>query len=456
MSAWGLMLLAVALAQSSPAALAPCRLQGPQGSLAWGECGVVDVPLDPARPTPTVAVGFARLPATGSDDVREPVVLLAGGPGQAATRDFVPVLPALEDLRARHDLVLVDVRGTGRSTPQACRDDRPLAARLVDDDAARLVAACAATLTLDARFLATADAARDVDAVRAALGVPRWNVVGVSYGTRLAVMYDQLFPGRARTLVLDGVAPLDRALGDDIATDMTASLRALGDEAVSALVVTTGRLAQVPIDIVVTHPTTAQPLSLRVTPGVLFNVVRMLLYGNETRAVLPHLLRQAEHGDVAPLVALAVLSAEQLEGALHVPVNASVLCAEDAPRLSSTVDPTAVFPDERTALRRQCAVWPSTPRPPFVFAGTATPALLLSGEHDPITPPRHVERVLGRFADAVHVVVPGHGHNVLPRGCVADVAADFIDAGTARGLDTACVARGSALPVFVDALGPSP
>jgi pimeloyl-ACP methyl ester carboxylesterase len=444
----------IALATSTPPA--PCTLEGPQGTRAWGECGTVDVAVDPARPTPVIAVGFARLRATGVDDVGAPMVFLAGGPGQAATRDFVPTLAAFDELRARHDIVLVDVRGTGRSTPQRCVDDRPLEAQVAgvgDDD---IFAACAAALTIDPRFLTTGDAARDVDAVRVALGIDRWHVLGVSYGTRLAIVYDQHFVGRALTLTLDGVAPLDRALGEDVAVDMTSSLRALGEDVVASFASVRARLAAAPQTVQARHPTTGSPVQLTITSEHVGGVVRMLLYATETRAVLPHVLRAARDGDLAPLVGLAILSGEQMRATIHTPVNASVLCSEDVPFFSAAPVVDAVFDDERPQLLRQCVKWPKAPPARLAFKGTTTPTLLLSGEFDPITPPRHVVRVLDRFVDAVHVVAPGQGHNVMARGCIPDVIADFVDAGTAKGLRASCVNDLAALPSFVDALGPKP
>lgn len=447
------------LVAAGAATLEPCVLRGPQGTRAFAECGVVPVAVDASRPGLTIQIGYARLKATGLDDVGAPVLLLAGGPGQSATRDFVPVLPHLQALRERHDLVLVDVRGTGRSTPQRCPDDRPLASRLGGEGDDQVLAECVAALTLDARFLGTVDAARDLETVRLSLGVERWHVVGVSYGTRLALAYDRLYAGRAATLTLDGFAPVNHALGDDVAVDMTASLRALGDDAVEALRSVKTRLGAAPVAVQVRHPTTATPLQLTATASVINGAVRMLLYATETRAVLPWLLRTADDGDLAPLLALAVLSGEQLEGALHGPVNASVLCAEDVPFFAPEPPPGAgdvVFDDERAAMRRQCARWaPTTPARP-VFAGTKTPTLILSGEHDPITPPRHAERVLPLFSDVVHAVAPGQGHHVLPRGCVPDVVTEFIERGAAAGLDTGCVRKLAASASFVDAQGPAP
>jgi pimeloyl-ACP methyl ester carboxylesterase len=451
-----------ALVFASTTAMAePCMLDGPQGTRAWAECGVVEVAVAVDAPAPVLGIAYARLPATGASDRGAPIVLLAGGPGQAALRDFVPVLPHLDGVRARHDVVLVDVRGTGRSQPQRCPDDRPLASRLGGDGDDAILTACVGALTVPARHLLTADAARDVDAVRLALGIERWHVLGVSYGTRLALTYDRLFPGRAVTLTLDGFVPVDRALGDDVAADMTASLRALGDGAVDDFRAVKAHLAAAPHPVQLRHPTTGVVLQLTATAALVNGAVRMLLYATETRAVLPVLLHAARDGDLGPLVALAVLSGEQLEGALHGPVNASVLCAEDVPFFAAAVAaPGGVaapaFDDERPGMRRQCARWATVPPSRPVFSGTKTPTLILSGEHDPITPPHHAERALLRFADVVHVVAPGQGHHVLARGCIPDVVADFVDRQTARGLAVACVRRLAPIAPFVDAQGPSP
>lgn len=445
------------LVAGAPPALTPCTLSHPTGTRVAARCGVVAVDVDGAPGGENVDIGYAVLAATGTDPKGGPIALLAGGPGEAATRDFAPELPRLARLREQHDLVLVDVRGTGRSRPQQCADTRPLPERLADIDGLTMLPACVAGLTLDPRFITTRDAARDVDAVRAAVSADAWDIIGVSYGTRLALVYDQMFPGRARTLTLDGFAAIDRALGTDVATDMTAALRAVSPAAVEDFVAAKRALAEAPQTVTVAHPSTGAPVTFAMTAQMLNSAVRMALYSDTSRAILPPLLRDARAGRVGPLAAQVLMLMDTMGEVIHAPVNASVLCAEDVPYFdAAAVDGDAVFDDERANMTRMCAAWPkaTTPRP--TLSSTKTPTLILSGAQDPITPPRHAERVLGRFGDAKHVVAPGFGHHVLPYGCVVDVVADFIAAGTTAGLDAACVGDLRAFPSFVDLVGPAP
>lgn len=448
-------LLTVVVAAGVP--LTPCTLAHPGGGRAYAKCGAVDVAVDVDHPEKKVSIGFAVLPATGAEPKGLPIAFLAGGPGQAATRDYVALLPLIGELRTDHALVLVDIRGTGRSAPQSCKDDRPLAARIKDENDVDRAAACAGAMTIDPRFITTRDAARDVDAVRAALDLDAWNVLGVSYGTRLAVVYDQLFPKRARALVVDGFAPLDRALAEDIPEDMTHALRAAGDDVVDAFVALKAKLKAAPVTASVRHPTTGKLMELPVDDKLINGTVRMLIYTDETRALLGPVLQTAVNGDLQPLLALAVTVGEALEGAIHGPVNASILCAEDVPYFTDTPPPKdAVFDDERPMMKALCAKWPHAVAPQPRMKPTSTPTLILSGEFDPITPPRHAQRIEKDFADHAHVVVGGGGHGALAKGCVADVVVDFLDKGTAKGLDVACVKKIKPFPTFVDAMGPSP
>jgi hypothetical protein len=80
----------------------------------------------------------------------------------------------------------------------------------------------------------------------------------------------------------------------------------------------------------------------------------------------------------------------------------------------------------------------------------------LSGEDDPITPPANAERVAKTLSDSLSLVDPGQGHGNLFRGCVPRIAADFIDAGSVKGLDTACIKDMKPLPFFVNFSGPKP
>jgi pimeloyl-ACP methyl ester carboxylesterase len=163
-------------------------------------CGRLTVPLDRAGAVPgTVRLHVAVLPPKRGP-ARGTIVVLAGGPGQAATHrlsDWTDTLgPALRHRR----LLAFDQRGTGRSDPLACPS---LRRRRVP----AAVAACASRLGAARNSYGTARSVEDLEAVRAALDAPRIVVYGTSYGTKLALAYAAAHPDRVEALVLDSIVP---------------------------------------------------------------------------------------------------------------------------------------------------------------------------------------------------------------------------------------------------------
>ena len=454
-----LVALVAALLSSPPPSvpLAACTLSHPSGTKLQARCGAVSVTVG----TTPIELAFAVVPSSSAEPSATPVLLLAGGPGQSGTRDFVALAGVLERLRMDRDVVLVDVRGTGRSSPMNCHDTRSIADRMAGVGDEESLARCLKEQKLDLAHVTTADAVADLDVVRQALSVDRWHVLGVSYGTRLAVAYDAAHRAHTASLVLDGVAPLDRALGDDVAADMAASLRALGEATVADFRSLNQQLASSPLPLVVAHPTTFVSTPLTMTSTVLGGAVRMLLYSDETRAVLPQLLRSAVQGDFRPLAGMAVMAFSQLDGAIHVPVNIAVLCAEDVPFLSvasRTID--ALFDDDSAAMVAACKAFTPAVVKAFRPGPSSTPTMLLSGQFDPITPPHHARRAEALFSNHRHLVVGGHGHNVLPRGCIPGLVAETlvaVDLGKSlMSVDADCVERLGSFPVFVELMGPQP
>ncbi|MCZ6619024.1 MAG: alpha/beta hydrolase, partial [Gammaproteobacteria bacterium] len=84
------------------------------------------------------------------------------------------------------------------------------------------------------------------------------------------------------------------------------------------------------------------------------------------------------------------------------------------------------------------------------------PILILSGENDPITPPRYGDLVLGNFKNAHHLVAPGQGHGVIGRGCLPRLAAEFIESADPDALDSSCMQRLGPTPFFINLMGPAP
>ncbi len=471
-------LLAAALAATgAPAAVAPtdeatspCRVPGLANEV---RCGVVQRPLDPARPTgPQLDIHFMVVPAVARRRLPDPVFLLAGGPGQSAISVAPAVLPLFTRLNNRRDIVFVDQRGTGRSAPLLCEDKHNAPLSEPADTEAQLaqLRRCLTKLATiaplnsadDLRFFTTPIAMQDLDAVRARLGAERINLVGASYGTRAALDYARQFPQRLRRSVLDGVAPPDMVLPASGGTDAQAAFDTmLADCERSPACRRThpslradwaALLASLPKQVAATHPLSGQRETFTLDADRLLGAVRRPLYAPVLAAGLPQAISEAAAGRYEALLGLSGALAGRRGGTVAMGMHFSVLCAEDAPRLPPGGPAGAVgagaapFVAHAARLyRRACAFWPrgSVADDFYRIPIGASASVLLSGGLDPATPPRHGERVARALgAKALHVVVPNAGHGLMGIGCVRDVMFRFIDAAddaAALAVDASCV-----------------
>ena len=446
---------------AQPVALSACWLKGVEHE---ARCGQVRRPLDPARPHgKTIELHFAVLPALARNKLPDPVVFLAGGPGQSAIGLAGPLSQLLSRFGNRRDIVLVDQRGTGRSAPLFCDDDTataPLRESADPQRQAQRALQCLRRLQAlphgDLRFYATHIATGDLEAVRQALGVPRWNLIGASYGTRAALDYLRQHPQHVRRMVLDGVAPADMVLPEAAAPDAQAAFDALLS-ACEADADCAARhpglradwqalLGRLPFAVTLNHPLTGRPESLELNRDMLLGMVRTALYSPALAAGLPAALQAAAAGNLTPLLGLAsALPAGRGDEALAQGMHFSVVCSEDLPRASASAAPAADFGAGLAPLYRQvCAAWPRAEVPDAFYEIPVAPVavLLLSGGIDPATPPRHAARVANSLgAKARHEVVPNAGHGLLSLPCLRDVVFRFIDADSdaaALQVDAGC------------------
>ncbi len=467
----GVLLGAVAVAGPAAAAgsrLVDCRIAGIEYS---AKCGALERPLDPERPSGTqITVRYVVVPAVARRHHDDPIFMLAGGPGQSAIELAPVVLPLLQRLNSRRDIVFVDQRGTGRSASLDCGDTEREPWTDATDPQRQLerLAACRERLqrlpyirnVSDLGYFTTSLAVQDLDAVRRQLGARRINLLGGSYGTRVELEYLRQFPQAVRRSVLDGAAPPDMALPASFSTDGQTAFDAMlaACEAEDACrhahpelrVQWHALLQRLPQPAVVQDPLTGVPESLVVTRGLLLGAVRGPLYVPALAAGLPVAIDAAAKGRWEPLMGLSAMLEARGSG-LAMGMHFSVICAEDVPRLGSTHDAAgADFGHDMAELyQRACAEWPRGPVPAgfYTIAPGASPALVLSGGLDPATPPRHGARVAQALgAMARHVVVANAGHGVMATGCMPDVIQRFFDAADDRAalaVDTACV---SAIP----------
>ncbi|WP_418317850.1 alpha/beta hydrolase [Piscinibacter sakaiensis] len=487
---WLLILLALtagAAAADAAGEPTPCRLPGVKHQV-W--CGSVQRPLDPQRPDgPQIEVAYALVPALARRKLPDPVVLLAGGPGQSAMSLAGAVLPLLQRLNNRRDLLFVDQRGTGRSAPLDC-DPPPDAGFATPFDAAlqqQWLAECRGQLArlpwlggLDGlRFFTTPIAVADLDAVRRQLGIERVNLIGVSYGSRVALEMLRQFPGSVRRVVLDGVAPPDMALPASMSADNQRALDALFAACERETACSQAHpqlrtdwhalLSRLPLATSLRDPRSGRMQTLQLSREIVLGAVRAALYQPAVAAALPAALGEAAAGRFEPLAALASIVApdpsRDKRGGLAAGMHFSVVCSEDLPRLPRLPQPDSAsagndFGNEtRQLYQRICADWPRGAIDPAFYRiePVDTPVLLLSGGLDPATPPRHGERVAARLgAMASHRVIAKAGHGVLAIGCMRNVVYRFIaadDAAAALAVDSGCAESIPRPPVF---LPPSP
>ena len=144
-----------------------------------------------------ISLRVVVLPALGPDRLPDPVVSFAGGPGESSVGEAGYLSRLLAPLRQRRDILLVDARGTGGSSPLDCPELQDVQGFLDDNVPAGKVRACRERLrkTADLSQYTTDNTVDDVDEVRAALGYPQVNITGASYGTRSVLVYLRRHPG---------------------------------------------------------------------------------------------------------------------------------------------------------------------------------------------------------------------------------------------------------------------
>ncbi|AHG88699.1 alpha/beta fold family hydrolase [Gemmatirosa kalamazoonensis] len=408
----------------------------------------------------TLGLRVVVLPARTRPAAREPLVLLHGGPGIGAAEQPRYADAVFAEARRTRDVVLVDQRGTGRSNPLACD---------LYDDGGRLqpyldpmfplgaVRRCAARLArrADLSEYGTDAAADDLDDLRAALGAERLDLFGVSYGTRAALVYLRRHPSHVRRVVLQGVVapdePIPLAAGrageralDYLAADCAADAACRRDvpnpEGDVARVMV--RLREAPAVVELWNGRRLSTERVRISARGFAERLWSMLYSPGDDRETARLVHAAALGALTPF-AEAALHESRARRRRSEGMMLSVLCAEDAPRLARADTARAAagallgLPVARELLAA-CAAWPVGPRDPLGGASAlATPALLLSGEVDPIAPPEWAERARRLLPNSVHLVQPRGGHAELA-GCAPRLVAAFLDAADPRRLGRTC------------------
>ncbi|MGI8559839.1 MAG: alpha/beta hydrolase [Luteimonas sp.] len=457
----------------------PCSLSEAGVDAVEAQCATLAVPENHDAPDGRqIELAIALIPADGQAGP-DPIVMIAGGPGQSALESYPLLHDAFADARRNRSVLLLDARGTGRSHPLKCAEmedaDAAPEAEETPAVARGFAERCRDTLqkTSDLRYYTTTDHIRDLDFVRQQLGVAQFNLVGVSYGTRVAQQFAKRYPTHARTITLDSVVPNSLVLGQEHAQNLDDALkqqfaRCAGDPACKqGLGDIAAQLAQVRdtlragglAPVRYRDPVSGQWRSESPTYGHLALLLRLYAYQPQAAAMLPLVVHDAAQGNYESLLSQSRAIYAQISGAMAQGMGLSVSCSEDFELAPDATDAETVMgSDFADFVVAQCAAWPKGKRPADFRAPLTgdVPVLAISGEFDPVTPPRYGDEVVEGLKNGRHLVLPGQGHSVLGIGCMPKLFAQFIETADARALDADCLKRLKPTPPFAGTYGWEP
>jgi pimeloyl-ACP methyl ester carboxylesterase len=445
------------LPREAPAGTGAVEACSPPGVDGSARCGVFRVWEDrAARSGPTLDLAFVILEAMDPDRRRpDPVLLLPGGPGQPFVQDAAGLARGMAAFRERRDILLVDVRGVGRSGGLSCDVPFPrgqhsrFGALFPLDHARRCRDALAERARLE--LYTTAHSVDDVEELRVWLGYPPVNIDATSYGTRVAQVYLRRHPTAVRTAVLTGVAPVSRPLYVRHAATLRDALDRLVDECAGQTACSAAypglradlsrllaRFADGPV------PVRLEAGEVAFAAGDLAYAIRGLLYGRGSE--LPGMVARAAHGDLRPLVEYYLERTAWVgDPDEYAGYHFSVLCAEDIrPVTDAEIDAetAGTFMGDHLirSYRAVCDLWPAARLPSGFLepVHSSVPTLLVSGSRDPVTPPEGADLVAGTLSRSLHVVVPGAGHGAWGP-CVEGLVLELQRTGSVDSLDPSCL-----------------
>ncbi len=376
----------------------------------------------------TLLLNVVVVPATEESVRPIAMVDLSGGPGRhnAGTERYYVTNEFAAIHRQNRDIVVIDYRGTGASVLD-CEAFRGLRAFEKNRFSPEQVAACRDELVhTDLSRYTTDEIVEDLEVVRAWLGYAQYDLIGYSYGTRVALEYARRYPMHVHTMTLSGMVPPDFSYERRYRQDTQRQLVALANacrtdaecqaafpDVLANVYATRDRLAQQPVTIA--HVTEEEDSVIVTIDGFAFETWLADELGDGSGwGCLPAMIHATAAGDYQPLAA-ALARLWPLTRRVW-PLYFSTFCPEVTRRASpASVGLDSTFMQGERARWRDaaCAAW--VPRDPPAWleepAAGSVPTLLFTGEADPVTPPRGADAVAARLAHSRHIVIPNRGHS---------------------------------------------
>ncbi|MGB0387002.1 MAG: alpha/beta fold hydrolase [Ardenticatenaceae bacterium] len=446
---------------------ASCEFDVPEGRDVT--CGWLTVPEDRNNPDDdsTIRLHVAKFASDSDKPAPDPIVYLAGGPGEEA----LEALPFTFELLyapylANHDFIMFDQRGTGYSDPSlACPEMRQMSFDLLEKDitaeeardlSIESLIECRDRLVADGVNLAaynSAASAADLNDLRLALGFDEWNLLGLSYGTRLAQTTMRDYPDGLRSVILDSTYPLEVDLLTDTSDNVARAYAKLFDgcaanklcnEAYPELETTFFNLVEKHneenIEITIADLLNGKMYDTTLAGDDLLGILFQTLYSTEIIPSLPQLITEIEGGDYATLSALLssfLINGEFFSMGMQYSVQCNeenvftdeaevIAAAEKHPELSPLFVNSINFGPPALEV---CDLWGAGSADAVENEAIRSdiPTLILAGEYDPITPPAWGRQVNSHLSNANMYEFPGTGHGVSSSGeCAVELVESFL------------------------------
>lgn len=425
-------------------------------------CGTVDVPEDYADPNSEIlSLYVVKFHTNGTRPAADPVVYLHGGPGNSSIFTVWGAWSSFSEYALDRDLIVFDLRGTGFSEPSlSCPELYDIAEYTLTEWTARMDD-CHTRLEREGRNFATytsATFARDMDQIRQAMGYEQWNLLGISYGTRLALTALRDNPAPIRSVILDSTFPLEIDLYEYRGYSAERAFTTLFESCRQDIACNTAYpTLEADFYALVERMNGIQPPDRYFSPDAdrvaqgdgLVRSLFQALYRTDVIPSLPRILHELSIGDSPDYAYFNLdLQSSLSYSALDSAIRYALECNEELPfnnqslvTTSSNFDALIRFAtgtsEDMFALCQSWTLAPPDPRESMPVTSDV-PVLIMAGEFDPITPPQWGIKTHQHLSNSTFVMIPhaGHGVSILP-GCPRQIGRAFLNSPN-RYVDTSC------------------
>ena len=418
--------------------------------------------------SPTIRLHVAIYKSTSAEVAPDPIVFLSGGPGQAAIANFSSGGLGFRAFRDNRDLIVFDQRGTGNSQPVLdCPETftatvETMGQNLSLEDSnlrdTQAFQACHDRLVkegIDLSAYTSAASAQDAEDLRRALGIEKWNIYGVSYGTRLALTIMRDFPNGIRSAVLDSVLPpqvnlnnvryidtqgaLDhlfaRCEADKKCNDTYPDLKKMFFDLVT-------KLDSDPITVRVRLSSSSGEKDRVINGREFIDIIHLMLYSDGAIPYIPITIADTANGDYTLLTKAAGIMFDPTffaEG-----MGTSVNCSDESPLSPPIIEPSDVEKinpglanNALSSVKTHyeiCLLWGVEKGNPIESQPVTSdiPTLILAGEFDPATPPAWSQLAAKTLSHSYYFEFQNIGHSVAvsdvsTNGCVSNLVKSFYE-----------------------------